>query len=99
MTTLEIIELCILGGIALILIIFYSIKAIKNKWISQIIDTIEKAIKEAEESGKSGDEKKAYVMLQVEKKCEELGIPFRLIYTLVSTIIDKIIKDYNVIAK
>ncbi len=99
MTTLEIVELCVLGACILALAVFYTIKAIKNGWVSSILNTINQAIKEAETSGKTGPEKKAYVLEQVEKVCDELKIPYKIIEKLVSKLIDTVVSHYNVITK
>lgn len=99
MSTLELIELILLAVVAIALILFYSYKAIKNGWVKKITDTAKKAIKEAEQSGKSGAEKQAYVLEQVSKKCEELGIPFKLIQSLVIKFIQQVIAGYNTIIK
>lgn len=99
MSTLELIELIVLGVVLVGLSVFYLVKAIKNGWLKKIMKTINDAIKEAEVSGKSGAEKKAYVMEQVEKVCDELGIPYKIIEKLASKLIDTIISHYNVIAK
>lgn len=102
MTVLEITELVILAVVVVALSIYYIIKAIKNNWLGKITDCANKAIKEAEkkftESG-SGDKKKAYVLEAVEKECESLGIPFSLLKKLISTLIDKVVANYNVIKK
>lgn len=101
MSKLELIQMIILSIIILLLIIYYFIKAIKNKWLGQIINTIEEGIKEAEIKYPNGNGqiKKELVMNKVYLKCEELGIPFKLLYTLISKLIDKIIENYNVIKK
>ena len=102
MTTLEIIELAILAIVAVALSVYYIVKAIKNNWLGKIAGCINNAIKEAEEkfaeSG-SGDKKKEYVLEAVEKECESLGIPFNLLKKLISTLIDKIVANYNIIKK
>lgn len=99
MTKLEIAELIILGVIVVVLSIYYIIKAIKNGWIQKITQTMNEAIKFAEENIKDGKAKKEYVMKCVEEKCEELGIPYALIEKLVSKIINKVISNYNIITK
>ena len=102
MTTLEIVELVVLAIVVVALSVYYIIKAIKNKWIGKIADCINKSIKEAEEkfteSG-SGSKKKEYVLEAIEKECKTLGIPFSLLKKLISTLVDKIVADYNVIKK
>lgn len=99
MSILEIVELVVIAVVALGLIIYYLIMAIKNNWLKKITDALNVAIKEAEASGKSGKEKKEYVLAQVEAKCKELGIPYALIKKLISKVIDKIIANYNAVVK
>lgn len=99
MTTLEIIELIAIAVIALGIGIYYLIMAIKNGWLKKLTATIEEAIRDAEASGKTGAEKKAYVIEKVREKCIELGIPYDLLKKLISKLIDKIVANYNVIAK
>lgn len=99
MTKLELIELIVIGIIALVLIIYYSILAIKNGWVKKISSTLNEAIKYAENSIEGGDAKKKYVMEKVEEKCEELGIPYVLIQKLLNKLINKIIENYNIIKK
>lgn len=101
MTKLELIEFIVLGIVILSLCAYYIILAIKNKWIRQLIDTIENAIKDAEKQFPEGHgtEKKNIVVKAVIVKCEELGIPYNLLYKLISKLIDKIIANYNIIAK
>ena len=102
MTALEIIELVVIGVAAVSLLAYVLINGIKNKWFGKILATIEDAIKEAEklypESG-SGDKKKDYVIKKIEDKCNELGIPYALLKTVICKAIDKIVANYNVIAK
>lgn len=101
MNILDLIQLISLGVVALFLIVYLIVAAVKNKWVRQLIQTIEKAISEAEEKFNNGEGelKKEYVLKAVESKAQELGIPYRLLYKLISKLIDKIISDYNVIAK
>ncbi len=101
-TIIKIIEFSVIALIVLILTIYYLVKAIKNKWLSKITQTINDAIAEAEkkfaESGQ-GEKKKKYVLEKVANTCNELGIPFNLIYKLINKLIDKTIECYNVISK
>lgn len=99
MSIVEIIELVVLCVVVLVLVVYYSIQAIKNHWIKEILNTMNEAIKYAELNIKDGPSKKKYVLDELEKKCNELSIPFSLIRKLVSKLIDKTIADYNVIAK
>lgn len=85
MSKLELIELCVLGVCVLALFVFYLIKAIKNKWVSNILNTINKAIKEAETSGKTGLEKKAYVVEQAVANRRDLRVAQTLWQHLVDT--------------
>lgn len=99
MSTLELIELIVIAALIVSLTIFYLIKAIKNKWLSKITEAILKAMKEAEQSGMSGSEKKAYVLKKVEELCIELGIPYSFIKSLIDRFIEKTIKSYNSMIK
>lgn len=99
MSTLEIVELIIIGIIALFLLVYYGIKAIKNKWVEELTITVNNSIKYAEEHYYEGFEKKKYVLQEVEAKCQELGIPYALIQKLISKLVDKIVANYNVIKK
>lgn len=99
----EIIELSVLAIIVLFILIYYIVCAIKNHWIKEIQGTIEGAIRKAEDLAKSGQldklMKKDYVLQQVEKRCEELGIPYHLLNKLISRIIDIICKNHNIFVK
>lgn len=101
-TIIKIIEFSVIALIVLVLAIYYLVKAIKNKWLSKITQSINDAIAEAEkkftESGQ-GEEKKKYVLEKVANTCNELGIPFNLIYKLINKLIDKTIECYNIISK
>lgn len=98
----DIIYVIILGVAALALAVYIIVMAIKNKWIGELMETVEIAISDAEkifpEPG-SGEEKKQYVLAKVEEKATELGIPWKILKSIVSALVDKIIADYNVIAK
>lgn len=102
MSILEIIELVILAILVVGLIVYYGIKAIKNGWIKELTSTIEQAMNDAEkqfsEQG-SGEKKKEYVLFKVKAKCEEIGIPYTILATLIGKLIDTIIKNYNAISK
>ena len=102
MTTLEIIQLCVIGIAILAILIYCLIVGIKNKWFKQLLETMNTAINEAEtkfpEQG-SGEQKKAYVLEKVKAKCDELCIPYELLKKLINVAIDKVIEDYNVISK
>lgn len=92
MSKIELIETIALAVVALVIVVL----AIKNGWIKKLTQTVYEAIKYAEENLK-GNEKKAYVMRRVEARCSELGIPYTLIYNIVSKLIDKVIAHHNVI--
>ena len=96
MSKLELIETIALAVVALVIVVYYLILAIKNGWIKKLTQTVYEAIKYAEENLK-GNEKKAYVMRRVEARCSELGIPYTLIYNIVNKLIDKVIAHHNVI--
>ena len=99
---LSLIEFIAIALAVIVLTIYYLIKAIKNKWLTKITQTINNAIAEAKkkftESGQ-GEEKKKYVLEKVANTCNELGIPFNLIYKLINKLIDKTIECYNIISK
>lgn len=99
MSNRDLIELIVYGVIALVIVVYFIIKSIKNGWIQKITMTMNDAIKYAEKNIEGGTAKKEYVLRKVEAKCEELGIPFSLIYKLVNKIIDKVISNYNIIKK
>ena len=99
MTKLELAELIALAIVVVVLAIYYSILAIKNGWVKKITQTLNESIKYAELNISGGEEKQEYVLNQVEKKCDELGIPFTFIKKLVIKLIKKIISNYNVIKK
>lgn len=102
MSILEYTLICIVALGIVSILLYYLIKGIRNGWFDKILSTVQTAIKEAEEkyqeSGK-GIEKKQYVMSKVSSKCEELGIPFKLLYKLISNFIDTVIQNYNMIKK
>ena len=102
MSPKEIIELVVMSVVVLALVIYYSIKVVKNGWIKKLANTIEKAIKDAEKKYPdqgSGKQKLEYVMDCVEDECAELGIPYSLLESLIKKIINTIIAHYNVISK
>ena len=99
MTTLELILTIICGVIALILIGYYLIKLAKNNYLSKVYKTIEEAMKQAEQLGGTGEEKKTYVLNKVKALCSELKIPYDFIATLVSKTVEGIIKGYNSMTK
>lgn len=99
MTKLELIELVALTIVVIGLTLYYLVLAIKNGWIKKVAKTMNEAIKYAELNISGGQEKQDYVLKEIEKKCEELGIPFTFIRKLAVKVIKKIISDYNVIKK
>lgn len=101
MNTINLIIIVVLALFITILITYYVIKAIKNKWVGEILDVIKTSMKDAEtkyESGQ-GEQKKEYVLEQVQNKCSELNIPFEFIKKLVSLLINQIIEHYNIMTK
>lgn len=99
MTTLEIIQLIAIIVVAVILGVFYAVKAIKNNWLSKVYNAIKYAIVEAEKTSLTGEDKKEYVLKYVQLICDEEGIPFKAIKKLVDKAIEKLIEGYNTIAK
>lgn len=99
MTTFSIIELAFIVVVAIGSGLYYSIKAIKGKWLKKITEAIKLACKEAEASGKTGAEKKELVLAQIEKTCTELGVPYKLMKSLVVKLINEIIAGYNAMTK
>lgn len=101
MGTLNIILIVALALIIVGLIVFYLIKGIKEKWLSEVLDCVSQAIKEAEKQfgPGQGDAKQVYVLKKVRLKCEELKIPYALIETLIVALINQIIAHYNIIVK
>jgi len=99
MTTLEIILTIIMALVVVVLVSYYLIKLAKNKYITKVYSTIEEAMKEAEASGMSGEDKKTYVLAKVKTMCTELKIPYDFIATLISKVIENIIKGYNSMTK
>ena len=99
MDVFAIVELIILAVLTLAFLVWFSIKAVKNKWLSALTETIDKAIGEAEKkwSEGHGEEKKKYVLDCVEKKCEELNIQYHILCKLISKLIDTIIKNHNIV--
>ena len=101
MTTWEIIRLVIEVLVVVVISTYYIIKIIKNKWFSKISDCIKTAIVEAELTWPEGhgEEKKNYVIEKTKKYCEELGIPFGILYNLIIKLINTIVANYNLIKK
>lgn len=97
MSKLELIYTIAIAIIALVLVIYYIILAIKNGWIKKITATLNEAIKYAEFNIQGPAEKKKYVLDKVEEKCTELGIPYALISNLINKIIEKIVANHNII--
>lgn len=97
MSKMELIYTIAIAVVALVVVIYLIVMGIKNGWIKKVIQTLNSSIKYAENNIKGNVEKKKYVMDKVEEKCTELGIPWFLIRKPISKLIDRIIKDYNVI--
>lgn len=93
----SIVQLIINIVLVVLFVGYYVIKAIKNKWLEKIMHTIEVAMAKAEEQYPQGhgEEKKQLVIEDVKMKCKELDIPYELIAKLISKLIDRIVKDYN----
>ena len=97
---MQIKELLMLVGLiiaVLAIIVIIAVNAIKNGWIKQIIEVIDKACGEAEAKWPEGhgEEKKAYVIEAVKAKCKDLKIPFNLLAKLIPQLIDEAVKAYN----
>ena len=99
MSNRDLIELIILGIIAVFVAVYFIIKAIKNHWIKELTDTLNEALHYAEENIKEGAAKKQYVLSKIEEKCIELGIPYGFIYKLINKLIEKIVNYHNKVAK
>ena len=97
MSPKEIIELVVISVVVLALVIYYSIKAVKNGWIKKLTKTLNEAMYYADHNITGPAEKKKYVLNKVEEKCIELGIPWFLIYKVVNRLIEKVVKYHNVI--
>ena len=97
MSKLELMQTIALGVIVLIILIYYLIMAIKNGWVKKLTATLNEAIRYAEKNITGNVEKKKYVMEKIEDKCIELGIPYALIKNVISKLIERIIRDHNVI--
>ena len=101
MSKLEIIETAVLAVAVLVILVYCIVAICKNHWVSQIVETVDKACGEAEtkfpEHG-SGEQKKAYVIAAVKAKCKELKIPYELLSVLVSKLIEKAVASYNAIS-
>ena len=99
MSNRDLIELIVIGIIALFIAIYFIVKMVKNHWIKQLTDTLNEAMHYAEVAITGAEEKKKYVLSKIEEKCIELGIPYGLIYKLVNKLIEKIVNYHNRIAK
>lgn len=97
--TKDTILLIILIALAVIAAIVLLIIFIKKGWLSALNDTINQAMYYAEHNIEGSAAKKQYVIEQVEKKCIELHIPYYLIKTAISKLIDRIVGKYNIIKK
>ncbi len=97
MSKLELIYTIALAIFVVVLLIYYIIMAIKNGWIKKLTETLNVSMKYAEDNITGSAEKKKYVMEQIESKCIELGIPYTLISKLISSLIEKIIANHNII--
>lgn len=94
MSTLEIIEVCVVAALIVAAVIYSIVVLAKNGGFKKLYATIVEAVNEAEKlypTSGSGAKKKAYVLEKVKEKCAELGVPYGLIEKLVSWEIDKLI--------
>lgn len=101
MSTTEIIELVIITVLGAAILFYWIYVALKNHWLSQIIETVKQAMIEAEEKWPygHGEEKKQYVLDAIKEKCESLQIPYSLIVTTISKIITEIVSHWNLLKK
>ena len=97
----SIIMLVCLCVILLSFVMYVIFKAVKNKWLEKLSDTLKTSIREAESQYPSGhgEDKKKYVIAKIEEKCKELNIPVKMIATAISTLINNIVANYNIIKK
>lgn len=93
--------LIILIALAVIAAIVLLIIFIKKGWLSALNDTINQAMYYAEHNmeGAGPMAKKQYVIDAVEKKCVELHIPYYLIKTAISKLIEHTVGKYNILKK
>ena len=99
MSILETVLLIIFAVIFLAILVWFIIKAIKNKWLSQLMEVRNAAIREAEDSDMKGEDKKKFVLDKIKTKADELKIPYELIKKAVSVAIDLIVADHNIFVK
>jgi len=97
MTNLELLYLAMLAIAVLILVIYCIVVVIKNDLIKKLMPTLKEAMQYAEENISGSEEKRKYVISNVESKCKELGIPVGLAVKLATKLIKIIIEHYNVI--
>lgn len=101
MDVTNIIELVVIGVMILALVVYSIVKIVKTKCIGKIWEATKKACYEAEQQFGAGEgcKKKAYVLTKISELCEELGIPFEFIRSLLNTLIDKLIEGHNALSK
>ena len=87
MSTLELIQLIVISLIALVAVIWFIVKAIKE------------GVVEAEKTDLKGKEKLEFALKYVESFCDKEGIPFSFVKNLVVKAIEKLVEGYNVIKK
>lgn len=100
MTVIEWIETIAIVVITLAVVIYYIVKGVKNKWYSKLLSTMNEAMAEAEKTFKepgSGETKKNFVITKIKEKCNELGIPYNLIKSLIDKAIDASVSAYNAV--
>lgn len=101
MSTTEIVELVIITALGAAILFYWIYVAVKNHWVSQILETVKIAMIEAEERWPQGhgEEKKQYVLDAIKEKCESLQIPYSLIVSTISKIITEIVSHWNLLKK
>lgn len=99
MSNRDLVELIIYAVVAIFVVGYFVIKAIKNHWIKQLTDTLNEALHYAEENITGPSDKKRYVLTKLEEKCIELGIPYGLIRRLLDKLIEKVVAYHNKVAK
>jgi len=101
MKPLTIILIAILALIIIGTICYLILTKVKDKWLNEIYEDLQKAIQEAEDKYQSGEgqQKRVYVLHTIKQKCEELKIPFNVMKSLLNVMINKIIEYYNILAK
>ena len=97
MTKLELIYTIALAVAAIALLIYFLVMGIKHGWIKKLTETLNVSMRYAEDHIQGAEDKKKYVMGQIEAKCNELGIPYFLAQYVISKLIETIVKHWNVL--